>query len=101
MTHMLFYGVIADGKCLRDGFVAFSARKQLQYLALTIGEKLERIPGFISRLIAAQHLDHFDRHGGCDDQFASRNPPDGILSLIHISEPTRRTPISYAVFCLK
>ena len=27
------------------------------------------------------------------------NPID--LSLIHISEPTRRTPISYAVFCLK
>ena len=26
---------------------------------------------------------------------------DDILSLIHISEPTRRTPISYAVFCLK
>src|SRR5665647_3982159 len=23
------------------------------------------------------------------------------LSLIHISEPTKRTPISYAVFCLK
>src|SRR5665647_1311193 len=23
------------------------------------------------------------------------------LSLIHISEPTRRTPLSYAVFCLK
>src|SRR5665647_3722580 len=34
-------------------------------------------------------------------------PPDHVgdavaaLSLIHISEPTRRTPISYAVFCLK
>src|SRR5664279_6032922 len=27
--------------------------------------------------------------------------PGGYLSLIHISEPTRRTPISYAVFCLK
>ena len=27
--------------------------------------------------------------------------PHGDLSLIHISEPTRRTPISYAVFCLK
>src|SRR5680860_277532 len=26
---------------------------------------------------------------------------DHLLSLIHISEPTRRTPISYAVFCLK
>src|SRR5664279_6037048 len=25
----------------------------------------------------------------------------GFLSLIHISEPTRRTPISYAVFCLQ
>src|SRR5665647_3694063 len=24
-----------------------------------------------------------------------------VLSLIHISEPTRRTPISYAVFCFK
>src|SRR5665647_1622072 len=24
-----------------------------------------------------------------------------IIGLIHISEPTRRTPISYAVFCLK
>src|SRR5680860_373032 len=24
-----------------------------------------------------------------------------LVSLIHISEPTRRTPISYAVFCLK
>src|SRR5665647_3642478 len=24
-----------------------------------------------------------------------------VLSLIHISEPTRRTPISYAVFCLQ
>src|SRR5680860_1428679 len=27
--------------------------------------------------------------------------PHNGLSLIHISEPTRRTPISYAVFCLK
>src|SRR5665647_3890912 len=26
---------------------------------------------------------------------------ESTLSLIHISEPTRRTPISYAVFCLK
>src|SRR5680860_1616888 len=30
---------------------------------------------------------------------ATCSVPD--LSLIHISEPTRRTPISYAVFCLK
>src|SRR5665647_259783 len=31
-----------------------------------------------------------------------KGPTGGFyLSLIHISEPTRRTPISYAVFCLK
>mgnify|MGYP003685221133 CR=1 FL=1 len=33
-----------------------------------------------------------------------RRPDEQIqlaLSRIHISEPTRRTPISYAVFCLK
>ena len=29
------------------------------------------------------------------------NDKGEALSLIHISEPTRRTPISYAVFCLK
>src|SRR5665647_2248904 len=37
--------------------------------------------------------------------YAPPNHRDGVvhhtLSLIHISEPTRRTPISYAVFCLK
>src|SRR5664279_6419321 len=31
----------------------------------------------------------------------NRNAHAQFLSLIHISEPTRRTPISYAVFCLK
>src|SRR5665647_1799723 len=30
-----------------------------------------------------------------------KNSKEYKLSLIHISEPTRRTPISYAVFCLK
>ena len=33
-------------------------------------------------------------------EIAGERTADG-LSLIHISEPTRRTPISYAVFCLK
>src|SRR5665647_3847127 len=34
-------------------------------------------------------------------QVAPGNHVSLCLSLIHISEPTRRTPISYAVFCLK
>src|SRR5665647_3705764 len=33
----------------------------------------------------------------CEYEYSITND----LSLIHISEPTRRTPISYAVFCLK
>ena len=33
--------------------------------------------------------------------FAPEGYTEYTLSLIHISEPTRRTPISYAVFCLK
>src|SRR5665647_3711493 len=37
------------------------------------------------------------RHRGCHRPQRCRQD----LSLIHISEPTRRTPISYAVFCLK
>src|SRR5680860_1658762 len=37
-----------------------------------------------------------------NDPEAKVRPEQGLLlSLIHISEPTRRTPISYAVFCLK
>src|SRR5665647_2832624 len=36
---------------------------------------------------------------GVNDATGLFAPQD--LSLIHISEPTRRTPISYAVFCLK
>ena len=36
-----------------------------------------------------------------DYELIKANPKVFCLSLIHISEPTRRTPISYAVFCLK
>ena len=34
-------------------------------------------------------------------KFVVVQPEEHPLSLIHISESTRRTPISYAVFCLK
>src|SRR5680860_1893833 len=39
--------------------------------------------------------------GVLDLGLRSRHRQYLMLSLIHISEPTRRTPISYAVFCLK
>src|SRR5664279_1549122 len=34
------------------------------------------------------------------DGVAPKQHPLRMICLIHISEPTRRTPISYAVFCL-
>src|SRR5664279_6320816 len=43
--------------------------------------------------LSDQVLDHLEALQVAD--------PTLRLSLIHISEPTRRTPISYAVFCLK
>src|SRR5664279_5423177 len=47
-------------------------------------------PG-IDHMTAMRIIDHIHGKGGKVEE----------LSLIHISEPTRRTPISYAVFCLK
>src|SRR5665647_518053 len=38
--------------------------------------------------------------GGSAIRSAEHDRAAHLLSLIHISEPTRRTPISYAVFCL-
>src|SRR5680860_1009798 len=48
-------------------------------------------------------INNADRKGGhvVEDSDGRLWGVDHGLSLIHISEPTRRTPISYAVFCLK
>src|SRR5680860_231762 len=63
---------------------------------------------FLNTDMAAQR--HLLRHGILQLILTARGMPDRKLkalgeshnlSLIHISEPTRRTPISYAVFCLK
>src|SRR5664279_4298491 len=53
-----------------------------------------------------QRILDFLTDGKCDNhadwKFRFKENSDKMrLSLIHISEPTRRTPISYAVFCLK
>src|SRR5680860_889586 len=49
----------------------------------------EGVEPFFERLL--------ERHGRLD--VLVNNAGGQFLSLIHISEPTRRTPISYAVFC--
>src|SRR5665647_3466525 len=54
------------------------------------------------RFDSDEHGDHLRSVDGIADRVEVL--PDRLLlytCLIHISEPTRRTPISYAVFCLK
>ena len=58
----------------------------------------------ISGQMAAKHNDGTEQVFGPGDVYVIEPGHNGWivgLSLIHISEPTRRTPISYAVFCLK
>eukprot|EP00826_Nyctotherus_ovalis_P025245 TRINITY_DN19544_c0_g2_i1.p2 TRINITY_DN19544_c0_g2~~TRINITY_DN19544_c0_g2_i1.p2 ORF type:complete len:115 (+),score=34.43 TRINITY_DN19544_c0_g2_i1:97-441(+) len=43
----------------------------------------------------------FDKKLHAGHNFVSLASTSGVLSLIHISEPTRPLYISYAVFCLK
>ena len=75
--------------CIRDSIWGMA---QGQNAAMAIHEYLMTdAPGFNPRLRFADLIRKADLLGKC--------VPD--LSLIHISEPTRRTPISYAVFCLK
>src|SRR5664279_5765866 len=56
----------------------------------------------LPRRVAVRGIIYKDGKLLCQQQTAKNGVlPDYRLSLIHISEPTRRTPISYAVFCLK
>src|SRR5664279_4209793 len=48
----------------------------------------------------ARESEEFQFHQAQQTQQPERSATRQQLSLIHISEPTRRTPISYAVFCL-
>ena len=83
----------------------FLMDKLLQLAGLPVGEGgVDHIMGLIGVGTkagcvgsAAHQLAHDEITDGI---FVVTDDEDG-LSLIHISEPTRRTPISYAVFCLK
>ena len=57
----------------------------------------------LEALYETPYVDYMQKHilNKIDMNNSAFVPNRKILSLIHISEPTRRTPISYAVFCLK
>ena len=70
--------------------------KELEYVTIVVTNYLEsEKPQMLGRLYQ-KRLD-----GGLSWEEFAEYASMLNLSLIHISEPTRRTPISYAVFCLK
>ena len=52
----------------------------------------------VDMIACVSHSGTWEDEKKSEDEILAKEVP---LSLIHISEPTRRTPISYAVFCLK
>src|SRR5665647_3889451 len=71
------------------------------------GADVNRTSG-LQNMQLLNHFEHDIRYFACAVASIALYTPDVDvrkivvgLSLIHISEPTRRTPISYAVFCLK
>src|SRR5680860_871565 len=79
---------------------ARAARKAVN--ALAVGAPVRHRPGHRpdDLLLGAPHASADPAHAQTPGRRTTTR--GGLtLSLIHISEPTRRTPISYAVFCLK
>ena len=76
--------------------ICFSCKRSIQLMECAKSGKLT--PGVIS-ILKPVECDvckmHFADKPSLQTHFAE------VLSLIHISEPTRRYAISYAVFCLK
>src|SRR5450756_2273629 len=65
---------------------------------------LERLNRVANRWVSTRHISQWlDRSVSIERWFHQHHRAAGvvILSLIHISEPTRLGMISYAVFCLK
>ena len=83
--------VIADSaKNVPDAILIASGSE----VSLAVDAKAELIKdGIDVRVVSMPSMDVFEQQS---DEYK-----EYVLSLIHISEPTRRTPISYAVFCLK
>src|SRR5665647_550995 len=83
---LAFFGIIVGLMFL---FASFMPSQAMEKTASAVSKYnlIGCISLFIYSLVVLRHLCPF-----CTAYY---------LSLIHISEPTRRTPISYAVFCLK
>src|SRR5664279_6640076 len=94
------------GYCLLITDLEVSVEPFRHHVFVCTQEKAEGVPCCSAagsfQILNALHRE-LGSQGLADDVQVSSCGCLGIcdLSLIHISEPTRRTPISYAVFCLK
>src|SRR5665647_3731046 len=90
-----FWKAVAPTSTRRGGFALFRGRQAGHERCVVMTAELE--PEQFENPRADFLLSFAHRVAVLQDQ------PGNVLllSLIHISEPTRRTPISYAVFCLK
>ena len=84
-------------------------------LFITDQQRADHLGSYGNPIVHTPELDALARRGWSADRFYVASPicmpnratlmtgrmPSVHLSLIHISEPTRRRGISYAVFCLK
>src|SRR5664279_6076175 len=79
-----------------------SARAQEHGATNADDARAEGGPGVVNAILRSSvgTAGGHDRLGGLPQDHHVAGDGPVLLSLIHISEPTRRTPISYAVFCL-
>src|SRR5665647_2909151 len=99
----------ADLKAEYDKFAAANSGKEYHAHHILV-EKESEAKAIIAQLKKGGKFDEIAKKSskdpgsgakGGDLDWANAKNYVPELSLIHISEPTRRTPISYAVFCLK
>src|SRR5665647_320609 len=98
---MLILWTIRTGKEL-DEAVEYCRKNGLEFYAVNKNYPEEIFDETVNRKVNADiYIDDKNIGGfpGWSEVWQLLAPYE--LSLIHISEPTRRTPISYAVFCLK
>src|SRR5678810_243527 len=102
MTFLIFGDVV--GKIGREALKRALPRLKEEFkpdLTIVNAENLAHGKGLTKSIIADLHAAGVDFFTSGNHIFSNQKGPHEVLSLIHISEPTRQAEISYAVFCLK
>ena len=93
--------ILADKKNITQ-FKNLYAQDTQNFFQRILNKKQDVDKAFLKSILSRNFtVNNLPRSDVLELSFVSKNPKISQLSLIHISEPTRRTPISYAVFCLK